>query len=104
MFLQRGHEALGFFNLLVQWRQATRDGLFFWEYVCVWPLLTHATWRQEVLSVLPILCVWSLLCNLIVLSWLEMVSGLSELGAKCENSTELRESGKFALFFLLGPL
>lgn len=94
MFLQRGHEAPGFFNLLVQWKQVTRwpvlPGIFL-----SWSHFSHMLQGIKTFCQFFPFCVSGLCsvrpsdCSLV----LEMVSGLSELAAKYEDSTELQALG-----------
>lgn len=93
-FLQIGHEAPAFFNLLAQWKQVTRWPVLPWIMFPSRGLFSHRLhgfkrfWQSSMFSV-SVLCSKRLSdCSPV----LDMVSWLSELWAKSKNSTELQGS------------
>lgn len=93
-FLQIGHKAPAFFNLLAQWKQATRWPVLPWIMFPSRGLFSHSLhgfkrfWQSSMFSV-SVLCSKRLSdCS----PTLEMVSWLLELWAKSKNSTELQGS------------
>lgn len=96
-FLQIGHEAPAFFNLLAQWKQVTRWLVLPWIMFPSRGLFSHRLhgfkrFRQSSMFSITVLCFKRLGdCS----PMLEMVSWLSELWAKSKNSTELQGSKSF---------
>lgn len=93
-FLQIGHEAPAFFNLLAQWKQATRWLVLPWMMFPSRGLFSHRLhgfkrFRQSSPFPVTALCLKRPAdCP----PTLDMVSWLSELWAKSKNSTELHGS------------
>lgn len=97
MFLQRGHEAPGFFNHLLQWKQVTRWPVLPGIIILSCGYFSHMLHSFKRFSQSSVFCVSGLCflrpsdCSLV----LEMVSGLSELWATSENFAELQGSGNW---------
>ena len=104
-FLQIGHEALAFFNLLAQWKQVTRWLVLPWIIFPSRGLFSHTLqgfkrFRQSSMFPTAVPCLkrsadWS--------PMLDMVSWLSDLWAKSKNSTEVQESKSLGFSSFLYP-